>query len=324
VNLDVLLPFHRVDRFFDEAVDSLSLSQGVDFRIICIDDRIDRSENILPILKKLKHFEVVSTIGGAGYGEALKVGSQILASDTVALFNSDDLVHPLRFRAQLDQLQEFELSLCKMQKIDQRGRRINSLSGDLESHHYASLYLALGSYGANATWCMRREWWDTHAFFDNQECLDWRIALQSFEKTRISYSKNTLYYYRKHPMQVTAEKFVQAAKFFPVYKSWYSFIEKLDLPLLSEDNFRFLAMPWLSPSSCDIEAILEFGREILNKSSANGDDVFRDISGLLRRRYLFILKKSNTNSKLSKIKLASKGVTEIPSLFADVIKQARN
>ena len=322
MSLEVLLPFHRVDRFFEEAVLSLSQSVGIDFKVILIDDRIEKNKNILNLLKPLKNYEIVETSGGKGYGEALKVGSQNLSSDMVALFNSDDLVHPLRFKNQVIQLEQVDISLCKLEKISKKGDRINAIAGSFESKKYSPIFLSLGSYGANATWCMRKEWWDKYSFFDSKECLDWRIALQSFGESNIGYTKNSLYYYRKHPRQVTAINNMKVENYGPVYEAWSQFISKLHLPLLNEATFRFIAMPWLSSSSFDYKSILQFSEAILSISCEDAE-INKNILKILKRRYLFSLRKSNTNHFSTKCKLASRGMSEFPSLISDIMMQAR-
>jgi hypothetical protein len=321
--LEVLLPFHRIDRFFEESVISLSLSQDIAFKTILVDDRKDKKENILGILRSLKNFEVVETNGAEGYGEALKVGSKNLSSDMVALFNSDDLVHPLRFKNQVIQLEKYDLSICKLQKISKSGRNITSIAGGFNSKEYSPIYLALGSYGANASWCMRREWWDQHSFFDNQECLDWRIALQGFLNSNIGYIDEPLYYYRKHPGQVTGINNMSVDHYRPVYDVWCQFVQKFNLPALMEEDFRFIAMPWLSTSSCDYKSILRFSESILQLSYRYDKEIYENILKILKRRYLLSIRKSNKNDFISKCKLACRGASELPFLVSDVVKQVR-
>ena len=59
MDLDVLLPFHKIDIYFQQAIDSLSSTKGVSFNTILIDDRLDKSQDINTLATKLKSFDIV-------------------------------------------------------------------------------------------------------------------------------------------------------------------------------------------------------------------------------------------------------------------------
>jgi hypothetical protein len=321
MDLDVLLPFHRIDTFFNQAIDSLSNSVGVKANFILIDDRLDQQENIERLTNKLGSFQIIETSGGLGYGKALEIGSKFVKSNAVALFNSDDLVHPHRFRDQLIQLENSDISITRMQRIGASSQNIPSLAGEITSKKYDPIYLSLGSYGANASWCMRTEWWEENSFFDRLQCLDWRIALTSFGSSRISYLSKPLYFYRKHKNQVTTNIKISQIAMKPVFDSWIEFIGHRGISDVDYATFSALAIPWNNNSNINIQELNVTGKKICEYASGIDPEIALDISNLLKRRYLFALK-SNINNK-DKIKLIRSGASEITSIIGDFAKQFR-
>ena len=320
MDLDVLLPFHRVDKYFDQAIQSLADSQKIELNIILIDDRLDRSENVDKRLSVLKKYSIVKTAGGTGYGNALELGSQLLESDAVALFNSDDLVHPMRFRKQMESLQNCDLVLTKMQRINRAGTRIPSLTGDFNSPNYDPFYLLFGSYGANATWCMQTTWWSRNAFFDDEACLDWRIALNALTKTKIGYLPEDLYFYRKHPNQITNSKAVTELNMTSTYILWSKLIQSYGFGSYSYEIFKMFAAPWIIPSFIDPREVKSFVTEISSFSLLSNSNLEESVDSLIQRRLLFALR---TRSKPSfKLWLGLKGMKQIPFLGKDLIASA--
>ena len=163
-DLDVLLPFHRNDEFLPRAIESLAEAKGVKFNVILVDDREDKTISYLKSFAKLSSFQIVETSGNTGYGHSLQLASKYISSDCVALFNSDDLMHPDRFKIQMKYLSHSDINFTKMIRVDGKGRRKRSLAGTLESDKFCILYLLLGSYGANATWCAKSSWWKENTF----------------------------------------------------------------------------------------------------------------------------------------------------------------
>ena len=145
MNLDVVLPFHRVDKYFESAILSLAQSKRVTFRTILIDDRVDKSKNLVNLFNNLKSFVVIQTPGGIGYGKSLEYGSRLVEADVIALFNSDDLISPDRLARQYDQLNNHEISIVNMARINEKGRRNKSIMGEISSTAYNPIFLSLGA-----------------------------------------------------------------------------------------------------------------------------------------------------------------------------------
>jgi glycosyltransferase involved in cell wall biosynthesis len=317
MDLDVLLPFHRVDNYFVEAVNSLSRSEGVSFNVILIDDRTDKSLDIFQLLAPIKNKMLVETEGGKGYGAALEIGTKYLTSDAVALFNSDDLVSPLRFKKQLANLGSSNLNFTKMQRISSQNSKVTSLSGQMNSKIYNPVYLLLGAYGANASWCMRTEWWEKNSFFDDKEMLDWRIALNCFQRSNISYLPESLYFYRKHSRQVTATKSHTQSSLIPLFECWNRFAVSLGINFLSYDIFLALALPWLSGANVHFGETNIAAQQILNVAYDLDNEIGQDIKSLIKRRFIFSLKSKASIS--DKVKFAFAGSPQVINIARDFV-----
>jgi hypothetical protein len=315
-NIDVLLPFHRRDSYFQQALISLSRTKSVSIRLILIDDSLQQNIMISDLPCNFHDLELVKTGGNLGYGLALKKGSEFIGSESVGLFNSDDLVDPFRFKKQLETLDSHDLSVTGMYKINQKGAPIAPLTGEIKSKKYDPIYLLLGSYGANATWVMQKTWWLENAFFDSKEALDWRIALRAFPNSKIHWNPEKLYTYRKHPDQVTARKLQSEQCMDIVYEEWKSLCNKLGIHNSSRLVFNCVATPWLytgHASSKDIIGWTKIFRDIIKDK-----DVYRDVTKLLDRRYLNHARYS-TEGFSSRAYFVLKAIRQVPILTKELI-----
>lgn len=322
MDLDILFPFHRVDRYLDSAIHSLNNSQGVNFRLIAIDDRMDKSIDIFSLFANVKNLELVETQGGQGYGYSLKLGSSYIDSNIIALMNSDDLVHQNRFKRQLFELDNFDLCFTKMQKIDGNGKSIPFLTGDITSRHYENHILLFGSYGANATWCMRKDWWKNNAFFDKNECLDWRIALKTFTKSKISMLNDYLYFYRKHPAQVTSNLEIDYHQLDVVYDCWLNLCNELGLENNTRLVFDTLATPWLKIPKTNYIEIQNWLKCFSKLKLSQSDELKKNLSELIKRRLVFASMSKNTLFRQRPRFLLS-GISSVPNITIDILKSIK-
>jgi glycosyltransferase involved in cell wall biosynthesis len=317
VDLDVLLPFHREDEYLDEAINSLARSKGVNFRVILIDDRPNNKTFNLTKFKVLKNYEILRTQGSQGYGEALRLGTAALEADAVALFNSDDLVHPERFIKQMACLNKSEISVSRIVRINSRGHKSKSILGEMKSFSYDEKFLLLGAYGANASWCMRKEWWNDNAFFDSSECLDWRIALRGFKNTSISYVSDPLYFYRKHSNQVTANRNIDKNRFDVVFNVWAEFAQNVGLVGSTREIFEIMAVPWLGAYKTKFEIQSNWATQLMSLFSSQKSELRVDVTRLLRRRML-LASFNSRNSSRDRVNFLRKGIKELYPLISDL------
>jgi hypothetical protein len=318
--IDVIFPFHRDDRFLIEALDSLHSSKSVEIRLIVVDDRIDKKRDLTKLFANFEDYEYVNSTGGCGYGQCLMLASNYLTSEFTALMNSDDTVHPERFARQIKMLDNSELSITKMNRIDGNGRVKQSILGDIEDSRYSPAFLILGAYGANATWCMQRDWWKKNAIFDSEQCLDWRIALRSFLGTNITYSSIPLYNYRKHSDQITSHKNIPQRELDSLYKSWSTFISALIEEEVPREIFNLVAVPWnTSPYKVD-QRYIAYRSSILLKIKEYYPEIYKDFLKIVMRRDINAITKSGTFSV--KINLIMKSYKVLIPIGRDLLTYA--
>ena len=318
MDLDVLLPFHRIDKYFEQAIDSLSATRGLTFNTILIDDRLDKSQEIHSLVKRLKSFDIVRTDGGTGYSNALQQGTTHIKEDCVALFNSDDLIDPSRFQRQIKELDTAELCISKISRIKSNNLNSTSISGAIESKYYDPIYLLLGAYGADASWCMRTEWWHQNAFFDNQDYLDWRIALKSFRKTTISYIPEVLYFYRNHNNQFTKNRVYNNSDLENTHMLWNVLAKSYGLPNFSFGLFSVVATPWRNNPSTNISEIKYFLEHVEQIQLINNSNIAPCLKKLIKRRLLLLAR--NSMNFFDKYWLVKQGISELYPLTLDVLK----
>lgn len=318
MTIDVLLPFHRNDNMLRESITSVLDSKYKDLRIILIDDRpvIEQKDKSFGI--KSPKIILTTTSGQTGYGNALRVGSQMIESDIVALMNSDDVMLSDRFVSQLSKLDQTEICISRIQKISEFGRPIPSLAGDLRNSNFDSLFLILGSYGANATWCMRRDWWDTNSFFDPDECLDWRIALRSFPKSQISFIGRPLYYYRKHKRQTTFKRTISRQDISPVFTDWNRFLQNQGLIQGSFEIFSMISTPWNSSRLPKIEDLDTWLKNLNFVVESLSSELRKSFSHILARRFLFAVRRSSKGEEFSYY--LRQGMRAIPAVTWDLAR----
>ena len=320
IMIDLIFPFHRDDRHLREAVTSLTLVEGHKLRMIIVDDRIDQSLNLRELFTGFGTYEYINTIGGVGYGECLRLASEVLTSEIVALMNSDDLIRSDRFLKQASMLETAEIATSRMLRIDHRGKNVPSILGEISGPDYHPIFLLLGAYGANSTWCTRLEWWKTNVFFDGNQCLDWRVAFNSFNHSKISYTSEPLYFYRKHRNQVTAVKNIYQDNFSELYDEWRKFCKLITGREFSRDVFNLFAVPWNKNSSIADQEFLDFKKFIADKIVEINVRLTPDMESLLNRRGLLALRK--TNNTLTSAKIISTSRNAILPLASDFIVSA--
>lgn len=240
MSIDVLLPFHKEDDYLYSAIDSVSRSVEVQIRIILIDDRI----NPRPLTRLPANATIIRT-SSIGYARALNAAKQAILSPFTAIMNSDDLVHPERFKTQIQHLEKYssQLVACGIQKFRKK-RFVSSKFGDLQSSGFLdSRVLLLGAYGVDATWCGRSDWWISNIEFVNQPMSDWATGMQVSRTTDIYFDHNKLYYYRQHPNQTTADSSFSSSGLHEIVKYWLNLAREKNIQDLTSREIAWVAAP---------------------------------------------------------------------------------
>ena len=288
MKIDILLPFHKIDRNFAAAIDSLKNSNHKSLNIILIDDRpyVDSDSNLDNLIGSDLEITYIRTTGLVGYGFALKSGTTKITSKYVALMNSDDLIHPARFSKQLESIEGFDLCFTKMAKINSNNHQIPAMMGTLKQPNYHPLFLLLGSYGADATWLMTAEWWQKNSFFDHELGLDWRIAMKSFFNSKIKYLDEVLYFYRRHESQ--SSKLDRTYRSYDsIYSTWKELCMSYDLKNTDRNLFDTLVLPDKTKSNLTRKQIIYHHNEILSLfDQKHESDLALDFSNLFKYKVL--------------------------------------
>jgi glycosyltransferase involved in cell wall biosynthesis len=281
--IDVILPFHRDDLHLRRAINSVIQSTNVNLRLILIDDRLNQDSKISLEITKGISVAFAHTKGGQGYGAALKKGSEFIDSDFVALMNSDDLVHHERFRIQQESIAGYDLNFTSLIRQNARGQYSKSITGELSYGEFDTSFLFLGAYGANASWFMTREWWFENSFFDDQAALDWRIALSSFQHSRVKYLHKPLYFYTRHKMQSTSRS-TTPAQFDVIYEKWAEMHDATLGGRPSRNIFDLIATPWITTKCNSWPELSSWIENFQSNSQSLSSGVSMQASHLLRRR----------------------------------------
>ena len=285
-----MLPFHREDNFFYEALNSVMDSKNVNFQVVLIDDRAEGASGGLN--RKLSNYRNVTYVKNDtshGYGSALKVGFQHCQFEKIALMNSDDLMSPYRLYKQILALENSgsDLNFAKMSYIAQCGHNRKPLLGAINLENFSPVCLLFGSYGADATWVMKRSWFENNFKFDNLDFLDWRIALNSFQKSKISFVNSPLYSYRKHASQITnlRKKQLDLFGYTETYNSWRTLAIDYGFRETNESLFNFMATPFLRPNTLSEEVNFEYLiHDFENLKENLPVECFKELRKILRRR----------------------------------------
>jgi hypothetical protein len=310
--VDVLLPFHNLNSLLIDAINSVLDSQAITLRIVLINDTCEElTLDDLAISRHSGHELIITPPGfKSGYGKSLDRAKAWLDSEYVGLMNSDDLVDPTKFNKQIQQLSagNFDISITQMKRIDVRNRVSTSIFANSEPLEYSPFFLLLGSYGANATWTMRREIF-CRLELDTKACLDWRLALANFSNLNIAYLPEPLYFYRRHSSQTTNSP-LTGEQIQDVYIAWTQFALLNGVKLSTMSQFISLATPWGRFWKLDSQEILEGIYEVLRVTSGFPISSQIAIRRILERRMIlsFMSMKGSMAARVRCSSLALRGM----------------
>jgi glycosyltransferase involved in cell wall biosynthesis len=207
-DVDVIIPFHRNDRFLREAIASAHASVGVVPHLILVNDT---HEKITEETLGLTENDSLVISYEKGYLGALSTGINASTSPYVAFLDSDDLTDPLRLKKQINRLQIDGVDyvsgrLQKFKRFSKRGTRVSPL-GLLPNSSDPRLLLFIGAHGADSTIVANglsiRESWKIHASFSSAVAdYGWLLSAICQGHT-ISHEDDAIYYYRSHQGQLS-------------------------------------------------------------------------------------------------------------------------
>ena len=319
--VDVLLPVGSDDIYLDLAIDSIRKSKDIEPRILLIDNTL----NGLPkIRSKLSTRDLVFREEARGFAHAinspLQRGHQF--ADFVALMNSDDISHPERLVLQINKLRatNTELNLCSVQNF-RKNQKVNPFFGEINYSKYSPILLNLGAYGLEPTWVSRADWWERHSYRNpniHPDIVDLECALKSFYRSRISSLSQKLYFYRKHPKQMS-RKSAHLSDFIKISETIENFFKHTGIKYPGMQTY-YLARPHNifkdMTTFSDRNRVLEYLNDVyLALVSLSFDDsMLREISELIQIRQIS-QSKIRSLARLSQLQMFRYMKNEIKTTF---------
>ncbi len=231
LEIDVVIPFHKVDNLLFEAIKSCHESTGINVRLICVND-----SNIAVSPKQLGMKSgdlLLTTSGREGYKAALELGVKNSSAPYLGFLDSDDLTSKERFASQVKSLQKnnLRISTCKIVKISSDGREIRDFLSFPKPPQFDSTKLSIlfGAYGADSTLVCSGEFvrktWDSHQNFPSH-LADYGWLMKECLGEEIYFENSGKYYYRMHASQMSRKSNLEKDWSW-IYPYWIEWLRSL-------------------------------------------------------------------------------------------------
>ena len=207
VNVDIILPFHKIDDYLLEAIESVKASKRVQAKIIAVNDS---GMDILPDQIGLNDSDQLVKSNSPGYLGALATGVQASKSEYIAFQDSDDFcdVHKLWKQANYLEINQLDLVTCQLIRTDKNGRVLskNPIFGRIPKDYSPSRKLIFGPHGADSTIFGKasviKDSWAIHSSFAPTFAdYGWLLHVQNSKK--LGHCEDAIYYYRSHMGQMS-------------------------------------------------------------------------------------------------------------------------
>jgi glycosyltransferase involved in cell wall biosynthesis len=207
VVVEILLPFHRIDNFLIQAIESAKSSENVELIILAVNDT---GKSVKATDLGLSSRDKLVSTNSRGYTNALSIAVENSTGEYIAFLDSDDLMSSKRLYSQLELLKREGLDLvsCGIIKVDRDGRssRLSSLLGEVPNPLNRRDLWLLGSHGADSSLLVKgdflRSLWSTHKTFDSS-FADYGWALSLPLEAKLGHLNKPYYKYRSHDNQIS-------------------------------------------------------------------------------------------------------------------------
>ena len=288
--VEVLIPFHKIDQYLFESIDSVNASINVEIRLILINDS---KTSAAEVSSRYPTANMINTQGGEGYQKALLEGLKYITADYIAFQDSDDVSHPSRIYEQLELLKKSRADItgCFIEKTNEKLEKLPSKGGVLYKSNLHYLSLLFGSYSANSTWLITKKVARDSDFMTSPDkAIDWSTGFLIYPKYKIQVVRKKYYYYRQHGKQMTDDPNYQKHAFPELYPLWQKCNSSYGLPSLNIMEANLIANPWdpgVFTSNHVIwkKALLQIMKSLDTKSRS-------DFKALIGIRFLKYLKNS--------------------------------
>lgn len=284
--VDVIIPFHRADRYLYEAIESIQNSRNVVPRIILVDDRSVRDLDFKASLARTSDIVLLES-NGVGYSEALRIAFQQVCSPYIAFLDSDDLSHPDRLSLQIEFMEHTfsEVSICALRRISSEGRRKIWQPPIFRDPELLKISNLLGSINSNSSWVWKKELMDSLDFMPFEfQSIDWATTLLLKAEVKVSIVPKRLYSYRSHEGQMTKNQEYKSEAFKEIYPLWLRLNNSLNLNELEFEQALMVAAPWAFGNKGSFP--FDWCKEFLNLPQVRASTDYGRLRKLLMVRYI--------------------------------------
>ena len=206
-SVDVVIPFHIVNSYLLDAISSVKNSTYQNIRIVAVNDSgVNVSREILGLCET----DLMVLSSRKGYLGALATGVSISSSDYVSFLDSDDLLHPDKISIQVLEIERRNADLVTGEIIGFRNSINKSFKPTMRFDVFSELThrekLLFGAYGADSTMLFKsaklKSLWRNHSNFPPR-LADYAWLLSCIGSIKSIHSKNSIYYYRSHNLQMS-------------------------------------------------------------------------------------------------------------------------
>ena len=296
-SIDVIIPFHIIHDYLEQAILSALKSEGVKLRLLLVDDSNASYPQWLKEIAKYENVEVIKNLK-KGYIGAMESGVRNIKSRYVGFLDSDDLTDRFRFYNQIRYMQEknLEISSSLILRIDEKGRtlREKGLLGSKFESLPPRIRLLLGAYGSDSSLVISgrlvKEKWSVHTKFPPQ-FADYGFLLSLLDAHTYGYCPEGVYYYRTHKNQMSRQKSLLDA-WEIIYPMWRNLLRQLEVQLPNTSKIEVdssvaaaVAFPSLLPklSLNEIKVLREFINTFIQDVSVNNMLATEDVIALKLR-----------------------------------------
>lgn len=296
-SIDVIIPFHIIHEYLEQAIMSALESVGVRLRLLLVDDSNAIHPKWLTEISKFENVEIIKN-HKKGYLGAMESGVRNIRSQYIGFLDSDDLTDRFRFHNQIKYMQENRLEICSSSilRIDEDGRTLKGkgLLGSKFETLPPQIRLLLGAYGSDSSLVIRgslaEKKWQVHTKFPAQ-FADYGFLLSLLDGHTYGYCPEAVYFYRNHKSQMSRQRSLLES-WEKVYPLWKKLLHQLSVRLPNASKVKVgssvaaaIAFPSLLPklSTSEAKVLKEFIEVFIKDISVHDKLANEDIIALKLR-----------------------------------------
>lgn len=272
--VSVLMPVYNVEKYVNEAIDSILAQSFTDFELIVLDDC--STDNTAELVKKYADERIIYHCNEKNLGLAnnLNVGLSLAKGELIARMDGDDISLPDRFMIQVDFLdnnQDIDLCSCGLMMFGTEDqvwiRETNPEQIKITMLFYSPIL--------HATSMWRRESFEKNKLFYNQDAFpaeDYDLWSRAVFKCRLVNIQEVLYLYRIHGIQVTKTDDRVAQRDLQIQTNYL----KNALPSLSDKDIELFLQKFVRKGEVTLENIRSLKPIYKALTDANQKDKFFD------------------------------------------------